>query len=135
MNQEDKLIVLFDGVCNLCNSAVQFIIKHDHKKKFKFASLQSEIGQQFSRSLNLPVGNFGTFILIKNNKPHLRSSGALLVLKELGGIYILPYALIIIPRSIRDFFYNVIARNRYKWFGKRNSCMVPSPELSSRFLS
>ncbi|SMO48009.1 thiol-disulfide oxidoreductase DCC family protein [Solitalea koreensis] len=135
MNKEENLIVLFDGVCNLCNSTVQFIIKNDPSGKFKFAALQSETGQQFSRRLNLPTDQFGTFILIKNNKPHLRSSGALLVLKELGGIYLLLYIFIIIPRPIRDYFYTIIARNRYKWFGRRNECMVPSPELRSRFLS
>jgi predicted DCC family thiol-disulfide oxidoreductase YuxK len=127
-------IILFDGVCNLCNSSVQFVIRHDKGAKFKFASLQSEFGQKILREEQLPVDDLRSFILIENGKVYTRSTAALRVAKKLGGAWPLLYGFIIVPRFIRDAVYDLIARNRYKWFGKQEACWVPTPELKNRFL-
>ena len=127
-------ILLFDGVCNLCNGFVQFIIKRDKNAKFKFASLQSEIGQEYLKQHHLETEVFESFVYLKNDKFYQKSTAALTLFKDLGGAWVLMYVLMIFPRFIRDFFYNLIARNRYKMFGKRESCMLPSPELKNRFL-
>lgn len=127
-------IVLFDGVCNLCNRSVQFIIKRDKKKKFRFASLQGNFGQQILKSHNLPADDFNSFILLEGDKLYTQSRAALRVLKHLGRGWQLLYGFIIVPKFIRDAIYKWLARNRYKWFGKRESCMIPTPELRSRFL-
>lgn len=127
-------ILLFDGVCNLCNRGVQFVIKRDRKKKFRYAALQGHAGQELLRRYQLPANDFNSFVLIENDKAYTRSTAALRVLKELGGGWKLFYALIVLPKFLRDGGYNWIARNRYKWFGKRNECMVPTPDLKARFL-
>jgi len=127
-------IVLFDGVCNLCNSSVQFIIKRDKKKQFRYASLQGNFGQEFLKTHNLPADNFNSFILLEDDKVYSRSSGALRMLKHLGGGWNLFYGFIILPKFIRDGVYNWVASNRYKWFGKKDSCMIPTPDLKERFL-
>ena len=134
MAEPAKNIVLFDGVCNLCNGLVRFIIKRDRFGKFKFASLQSDIGQQLLTRFGLAKNEFESFVFIQGDKYYLRSAAALKVLKELGGIWRAFYVFILIPRSIRDFMYNLIAKSRYKIFGKRDVCMVPTPELQERFI-
>ncbi|HEY8688829.1 MAG TPA: thiol-disulfide oxidoreductase DCC family protein [Chitinophagaceae bacterium] len=131
----DQPIVLFDGVCNLCNSAVQFIIRHDNKNIFMFTSLQSNAGQKLLAQYNFPPDELNSFILIKNNKAYTRSSGALKVVKKLKGLWPLLYGFIIIPKFIRDEVYNWVGKNRYKWFGKQDACMIPTPELKARFLN
>jgi len=131
----DQPIVLFDGVCNLCNGAVQFIIRHDKKNIFMFASLQSEVGRKILEQYNFPLDEFNSFILIENNKAYTRSTGALRVAKKLNGLWPLLYGFIIIPKFIRDSIYNWVAGNRYKWFGKKDACMIPTPELKTKFLS
>ncbi|MNS47910.1 hypothetical protein D3C72_804600 [compost metagenome] len=132
---EERLIVLFDGVCNLCNNTVQFIIRNDSKGKFRFAALQSETGQRLLEKYQLDTKNFNSFILIDNNKPRLKSTGALYLVKNLSGFFPLLFAFIIIPPFIRDWIYDKVAQNRYKWFGKKDQCMVPTPELKARFLN
>ncbi len=127
-------VVLFDGICNLCNRSVQFIIKRDRKKQFHFAALQGKTGQELLRKFNLPADSFNSFILVENGKVYLRSSGALRMAKKLNGAWPLLYAFIIVPKFIRDNIYNWIAKNRYKWYGKRRECMIPTPELRERFL-
>ncbi|HXH99278.1 MAG TPA: thiol-disulfide oxidoreductase DCC family protein [Sphingobacteriaceae bacterium] len=134
MNIDTKYIVLFDGVCNLCNSMVQFIIKRDLKEKFRFASLQSESGQLLLKKFGLPLKDYNSFVFIKGDKYFLRSSAVLNVLKELGGMWKLVYGLIIFPTPLRDIIYNMIAKTRYKIFGKSETCMLPSPSLRKRFL-
>ena len=129
-----KPIVLFDGVCNLCNRSVQFIIKRDRKKQFRFASLQGKTGQQLLLQFGLRVNDLNSFVLIDDNKVHTRSGGALRMLKRLGGGWSLLYAFIIVPAFIRDAVYNWVAKNRYKWFGKREECMLPAPGIKERFL-
>jgi len=133
-NFKDKSIILFDGVCNLCNSAVNFIIKHDQKKHFLFASLQSDVAKEILLQFHLEKTDFSSIILIKNNIYFDKSTAALLISKELNGGYQLIYYLIIIPKFIRDFVYKFIANNRYKWFGRQKSCNIPSLELKKRFL-
>lgn len=132
--EDQKQIILFDGVCNLCNSTVQFIIKRDHKAKFHFASLQSAAGQSLLHKFNLPANDFQSFIYIKGDTYYSRSSGAINVMKDLGHIWQLAYIFIIIPPFIRDFVYNFIAKNRYKMFGRQESCMIPTLEIKQRFL-
>ncbi|MCB1176318.1 MAG: DUF393 domain-containing protein [Leptospiraceae bacterium] len=127
-------IILFDGICNLCNSTVNFIIDHDSKKKFKFAALQSEKGQELLSKFNLPKKDFDTIILLKDEMVFSKSTAALKVAKELDGIFSYFYIFIIVPVAIRDIFYNLIARNRYKLFGKRESCRMPTQDLIERFL-
>ena len=126
--------ILFDGVCNLCNSSVQFIIKQDKKKQFRFASLQGNFGQEFLKTHKMPAENFNTLILFENDKIYTRSTGALRMLKHLGGGWSLLYVFIIFPTFIRDTVYNWVSKNRYKWFGKKNECWLPTPDLKARFL-
>ncbi|HYE55611.1 MAG TPA: thiol-disulfide oxidoreductase DCC family protein [Chitinophagaceae bacterium] len=130
---ESTPVIFFDGVCNLCNRSVQFVIKHDKQAKFRFASLQSNAGQELLKQYHLPQTDFNSFILYDNGKIYTRSAAALLVAKELNGWKWLA-AFRIVPRFIRDAVYNVIARNRYRWFGKKDECMIPTPDLKARFL-
>ncbi len=127
-------IILFDGVCNLCNNSVQFVIKYDAKKIFRFAALQSPTGQSLLKKYNLASINFDSFVLIKNDKVFLKSTAALMVAKQLTGIVKLLYSFIIIPAFIRNVVYNFVAKNRYKWFGQQESCMIPTTDLNNRFL-
>jgi predicted DCC family thiol-disulfide oxidoreductase YuxK len=131
---EKNPIVLFDGVCNLCNRSVQFIIKRDTKKQFRFASLQGKTGQELLQRFGLRTNNFNSFILVEGNRIYTRSTGVLRILKHLGGWWKLFYAFIIVPEIILDGVYYLIARNRYKWYGKRIECMLPAQELRERFL-
>jgi predicted DCC family thiol-disulfide oxidoreductase YuxK len=127
-------ILLFDGVCNLCNGVVQFIIQRDPKARFKFAALQSKAGQALLVKYHLPIGDFDSFVYLSGDKLYLRSAAVLHVLKDLGGIWQLFYVLMIFPKPVRDFIYQLIAKSRYNVFGRTDSCMVPSPELKARFL-
>ncbi len=127
-------IVLFDGVCNLCNAAVLFIIKRDKKNLFRFASLQSSFGQSVLQKFHLSSDALNSFILFEKGKVYTRSAGALLVAKKLSGVWPLLYAFIVVPRFIRDAVYNFIANNRYKWFGKKEACWIPSPALQAKFI-
>lgn len=128
-----KKIVLFDGECNFCDASVQFIIKRDPKKVFQFTSLQSDIGKGLLNKYNAPE-NLDSFVLIDGDKYFLQSTAALRVCKDLKGPYKLLYIFVIVPKPIRNFVYQFIAKNRYKWFGKNESCMIPSPEDRQRFL-
>jgi predicted DCC family thiol-disulfide oxidoreductase YuxK len=127
-------IILFDGVCNLCNSSVQYVLKHDSKNIFMFASLQSPAGQALLAKYHLPLNTFNSFVLINEGKTFLKSSAALHVAKKLNGPIKLLFAFIIVPAFIRNGVYNLIAKNRYKWFGKTESCMMPTKDLQNRFL-
>ncbi len=127
-------VILFDGVCNLCSIVVQFIIKHDPKHQFRFASLQSEFGQKLMKHFGLPVDQFHSFILFEDGKIYKRSSAALRVAKKLKGLWPLLYGFIIIHPFLRNAVYNFIARNRYKWLGKKEECWIPTPELKALFI-
>ena len=127
-------VILFDGVCNLCSSTVQFVIKRDTKNIFQFASLQSDFGNSVLQNFSLPAGAFNTFILYKDGKIYTKSTGALLVAKQLSGVLPMLYAFIIVPSFLRNRVYNFISRNRYRWFGKKKECWLPSRLLKNKFL-
>ena len=126
-------VVLFDGVCNFCNGSVNFIIARDKQKKFRFAPLQSEYGQQMRAKFN--IGNeIDSIILIEDGHAYVHSAAALRIAKGLGGIWQLGYALIIVPSVIRDAAYKLFARYRYKIFGRQEACMLPTAEVRDRFM-
>jgi predicted DCC family thiol-disulfide oxidoreductase YuxK len=127
-------VILFDGVCNFCNSSVQFVIKRDPKQQFRFASLQSEFGQQMLAQHQLPQNDFNSFILLQEGNIYTKSTAALKVAKQLSGLWPMLYGFIIIPPFIRNAVYGFIAQNRYRWFGKREACMLPSPQQRNLFL-
>ncbi len=127
-------IILFDGVCNFCNSAVNFTIKKNAKANIFFAPMQSEAGQKILKQYDLPADDMQSFVFIDKEKAYKQSTAALKVCRYLRGLWPLCYGLIIVPPFIRDGIYNWIAKNRYKWFGLRQECMIPSPEVKQRFL-
>ena len=126
-------VILFDGVCNFCDHSVQFIIKRDKKALYHFASIQSDAGQEILRKYHVPA-DIDSIILVEGHKYFYKSSAVLRVCKNLKGGWKLLYCLLIVPKPLRDYFYSIVARNRYKWFGKKDSCMLPSPEIRKRFL-
>ena len=134
-NNSDKAIILFDGVCNLCNSSVNFVINHDRKNYFVFTPLQSEAGKRLITKFNIDDSLIDSFALIENNKIYFKSSAALRTVKHLDKLYSVLYAFIIVPPFIRNGVYSYIARNRYKWFGKKEVCMIPNEEIKNRFIS
>ena len=127
-------VIFFDGVCNLCNSTVQFVIKHDRRQYFKFAALQSQFAQEQLSGFVLKAKRGDSFVLVEDGKVYEQSTAALRVAKKLSGLWRLLYIFIVVPPFVRDAVYNFVARNRYKWFGKQESCWVPTPDLKSRFL-
>ena len=127
-------IILFDGVCNLCNRSVQFILRRDKKKKFRFATLQGKKGQEILKQFNLPADYLNSFILADGEKIYTRSTAALRMLKILGRGWNLFYGFMIVPPFIRNALYNMIAKYRYKWFGKKDQCMIPTPGIRERFI-
>lgn len=127
-------VILFDGMCNLCSSAVQFVISRDKNQQFLFASLQSNFGQATLQMHNLDPKNFNSFLLHTPAKIYTKSTAALRVAKHLNGGWPLLYGFIIIPPFIRDAVYNFIANNRYRWFGKKETCWLPTPQLRKRFV-
>ncbi|MBI5856633.1 MAG: thiol-disulfide oxidoreductase DCC family protein [Sphingobacteriales bacterium] len=133
--QYENPVILFDGICNYCNRIVNFIIRRDKKKIFRFAALQSEAGQRILKQLNLPTDKFESFILLDKEKVYQKSSAALRLYNKLPWYWKWTQLFWIFPTYIRDWVYGIIARNRYRWFGKRESCMVPTPELGERFLA
>ena len=133
MKNGNKNIVVFDGVCILCNKTVQWIIRNDSKSKFRFTSAQSKMGQLLLKE-HVSADSFKSILYITDNSVYLKSTAVLRILRGLDGGFQLLYSLIIIPRIFRDMVYDFIANRRYKWFGKRDSCMTPFPEYRDRFL-
>ncbi|MEN1783762.1 MAG: thiol-disulfide oxidoreductase DCC family protein [Bacteroidota bacterium] len=134
--EQGQKIILFDGVCNLCNGVIQFIIKRDKKDIFRYAPLQSELGLQMTADRGIDTTKIDSFILIVPGEAyHLKSSAALEIAKSFGGFWMLLGLFGWIPSSIRDTLYDFIARNRYRWFGQQSECMIPTPELKAKFLS
>ncbi|WP_240687947.1 thiol-disulfide oxidoreductase DCC family protein [Pseudalkalibacillus hwajinpoensis] len=125
-------VILFDGVCNLCNGLVKFMFKYDKKAIFSFASLQSEVADKLLREARI-IEAPDSVIVIRDGEALVKSEAALYIVKRLGGIFNLLLIFHIIPRGVRDKLYDVIARRRYKWFGKQEACMIPTPEQRSRF--
>ena len=128
-----KKIVLFDGICNFCNQSVQFIIQRDPKQHFQFASLQSNTGEQLKQDYQIP-NYIDSLIVIEENRYYTKSTAALKIARHLQSPFRLFYVLIIIPKPIRDLFYQWIASNRYQWFGKRQTCKLPNVTERKRFL-
>lgn len=131
----NKPLLLFDGVCNLCNGAVNFILDKDEHKSMVFASLQSALGQKILKQHQLPENDFKSMILLKGDKIFLKSNAVLEVVKYLPRGWKLLYVFKIIPRFIRDWIYKIISLNRYKWFGKKDQCRLPTSDIANRFIS
>jgi predicted DCC family thiol-disulfide oxidoreductase YuxK len=131
----DHPVILFDGVCNLCNGSVLFIIKRDPESRFFFVALQSDFGKVQLRNFGLPAAELNSVLLIKGGTLYQKSNAALEITKHLSGLWPALYIFKIIPPFLRDGVYTWIARNRYRWFGKKDACMIPTPELKSRFLA
>lgn len=132
---QDKKIILFDGVCNLCDSSIQFIIKHDKKDIFRFVALQSEIGLEIINHIGIDTSKIDSILLYEPGKAYYyKAQAALKIAKELGGIYTAISWFSILPNFLTNTIYDYIARNRYKWYGKKEACMIPTPELKAKFL-
>ena len=127
-------VILFDGVCNLCNGFVQFIIERDRAGYFRFASLQSEWGRQVLERHTLPTDALDSVVLVRGDRVHVRSGAVLRIARHLGAAWPLLTIFWIVPRPLRDLIYDWVAANRYRWFGKKDECMIPTPELRARFL-
>lgn len=131
----NKKIVLFDGVCNLCENSVQLIIKHDKHDIFRFVSIQSELGKKIISHIGVDSSKVDSIILYIPNKAYfIKSNAALRIAKDLSGFISVVSYFNFLPDSIKNFVYDYIAKNRYKWYGKKESCMIPTPELASKFL-
>ncbi len=132
---QDKKIILFDGVCNLCNRSINYVIKHDKKDAFRFAALQSETGNKLIAQRNIDTTKIDSILLLDPNIAYYtKSTAALKIGRTFGGGWQLLAVLEWIPEVFRDWIYDVVAKNRYRWFGKRDQCMIPTPELKSKFL-
>tara|TARA_B110000238_G_scaffold25300_1_gene24415 strand:- start:19 stop:435 length:417 start_codon:yes stop_codon:yes gene_type:complete len=133
---KNKKIIIFDGVCNLCNTAVLKVIKHDKKNIFVFTALQSEKGQEILNYLKIDISKIDSIILYEPGISYdIKSTAALKIMNDFGGLWSLLKALLIFPLGLRNFVYDYIAKNRYKWFGKKESCLIPKPELKNKFLN
>jgi predicted DCC family thiol-disulfide oxidoreductase YuxK len=128
-------IILFDGVCNFCNGSVNFIIERDPEKYFKFAPLQSEVGEKLLRENGVDKIETDSVVLIEDGKVYTHTTAALRIAKRLSGYWSWFYGFTVVPSFIRDIFYRLFARYRYKMFGKQEACMLPSPEVRARFLA
>lgn len=128
-------IILFDGVCNFCNSSVNFVLKRDKNSLFKFAPIQSEFAQNLLSDADKPFNQFDSFILVDNGKLYTKTTAALRVCKSLSGLWPLLYGFIIVPPFLRDLLYNLLAKYRYQWFGKADNCMIPTAEIKAKFLN
>lgn len=130
---EEQQIIFFDGVCNLCNSSVNFVIDRDSREIFAFATLQSQFAKE-QLGQTIAPDQLESVVLLKKGRIYTQSDAALEIARGLGGAWSLFYGFKLVPRPIRDWVYRWVARNRYRWFGKLDSCRVPTPELKSRFL-
>lgn len=131
---EASPIVLFDGVCNLCSGSVQFLLKRDPEGRFRFAPLQSDAGRSLLAEHGLAVDSLSSVVLIEGGRVWQESAAALRIARHLRGPWKLLRIFVIVPRPLRDLVYRWIARNRYRWFGKAETCWLPTPELEERFL-
>ena len=132
---ENKKIILFDGVCNLCNKTVNKVIDYDKKNTFLFTALQSETGQQIIKKIGINTNEVDSIILYENNMAYyIKSTAAIKIMNDLGGFWSVTKIFWIFPEGFRNWVYDIIARNRYKWFGKEDNCRIPTPELKAKFL-
>jgi predicted DCC family thiol-disulfide oxidoreductase YuxK len=127
-------VILFDGVCNLCSGFVQVMIRIDKKGQFKFASIQSDYGQKALQKFKLPTEEISTVVMVDRERVYTHADVALQIALRLGGLWRLFAVFYLIPRPLRNLIYNWVARNRYRWFGQKESCMIPTPELKNRFV-
>lgn len=127
-------VILFDGVCNLCSGFVQWLIRRDGQALFRYASLQSEVGQQLLRAYSLDAAALSTVVMVHRGRAYTHSDVPLEIARLLGGPWAALYAFKLVPQRLRNAMYNFVARNRYRWFGRQESCMMPTPELKERFL-
>jgi predicted DCC family thiol-disulfide oxidoreductase YuxK len=130
----EKPIILFDGVCNFCNAIVNFIIRQDKKNAFLFAALQSEAGKKLLQQYDINWERSDSFVVIENNKACMKSTAVLKLYGKLPWYWKWTQLFWIVPKFIRDWIYNVVAKNRYRWFGKKDQCVIPSPNVRERFL-
>ncbi len=131
----NKKIILFDGVCNLCNASVQYVIQHDKKDVFRFVALQSDLGQSILKHIGIDTKNIDSIVLYEAGVAYFyKSSAALEIAKTLGGIFTISTIFRIIPTGLRNLIYDFVAKNRYKWYGKQEACMIPTTELKAKFL-
>ncbi len=131
----EKKIILFDGVCNLCDSTVQYIIKHDKKDIFRFVALQSELGESILNRIGIDRKHIDSIILYEPGVAYYyKSAAAIEIARELGGVFSLTTVFRILPETLRNSLYDYVARNRYKWYGKKEECMIPTPEMKAKFL-
>ena len=128
------MTILFDGVCNFCNASINFIIDRDSKGIFKFAALQSEIGQELLKKFSLKTRDFDSIVALEGDKVYQKSDAALEIARKIDGIWKIFYIFKIIPAFLRNPVYDLIARNRYRFFGRTDACRIPTPELKARFL-
>jgi predicted DCC family thiol-disulfide oxidoreductase YuxK len=127
-------IILFDGVCNLCNASVTFIIERDPSDRFRFAALQSDLGRKLTSKFGIDSEKTDSIVLLEGDTAYTKSTAALRIARKLSGAWPLLYSFIIIPKPLRDWVYGYIAKNRYRWYGKQESCMIPTPALREKFL-
>lgn len=127
-------LILFDGVCNLCTSSVRFIIRHDREAVFKFLSIQSELGRELYSAAGFDPDDFNTLVLLTGGRTLARSDAALEIVKQFAGVWRMFAVFRIVPSPLRDWVYGVIARNRYRWFGRHDTCMIPTEDIRQRFL-
>ena len=132
--QSTHSIILFDGVCNLCNGAVNFVIKRDNSNVFRFAPLQENSGILLLKKFAIDPQKLDTIILIENDRVYLKSTAALRISKKMSNLWPLLYVCIVLPKFLRDAVYDYIAKNRYTWFGKKDQCMIPGPATKDKFL-
>jgi predicted DCC family thiol-disulfide oxidoreductase YuxK len=128
-------LVLYDGTCGLCNRSVQLILRHDRRGRFRFAALQSEVGRQLLSRHGLPVDRLDTVVLVEDGRAFTRSTAALRIARGMDAPWPAVWPLALVPRPVRDLCYGVVARNRYRLFGRTDACMLPPPEVRARFLS
>lgn len=134
MNNSNNGIILFDGVCNFCNNSINLVIRKDKRDYFRFAPLQSEAGKTLTAKFNIDTTKTDSVLLIENDVLYSKSTAALRIARKMDGLFPLCYGMIIIPKFLRDPIYDFIAKRRYKWFGKKESCMIPTPEIRKKFI-
>ena len=131
---DEHPVVLFDGVCNFCESSVQFIIRRDPRGRFRFASLQSDVGRALVQAVGRSPDDLDTMVLVDGGRAWLKSTAALEIARHLTGLWPVLRIFVVVPRPIRDWCYDAIARRRYRWFGKKDGCMTPTADVRDRFL-
>jgi predicted DCC family thiol-disulfide oxidoreductase YuxK len=134
MEKTERHLIIFDGVCNLCEYSLLFIIKNDRQSRFTFVSAQSDRGKELQRLHGVDTLKDGTVILLKNDQVYVKSDAAVEIAKDLDGLWRLLYILKLIPKPVRDRVYSIISKNRYRWFGQKKECMLPDKNIKDRFL-